>query len=219
MIFTLLYSSSLLKENEYRNIYLYALGMVMYAVIHWLIFSSIGDKYELVQKYRYVLYAIAAGDMLFVSNKYKEFSEKINISKHQKHHFSNIEEVRDPPELQATNNPSQQIQQSSECNKQICAAPPKDQTCTVPKEQKDTTSVASLPVYVSQQHVLTQVTNNVRECSPDVELPVYTSHQHPLACEGMSIRSNECSSRQQNVNDVNMKVQNAGNDTKKTEED
>lgn len=191
MIFTLLYSSSLLKENEHRNIYLYALGMVMYAVIHWLIFSSIGDKYELVQKYRYVLYAIAAGDMLFVSNKYKEFSEKVSQSKHQKHHSPNIEEVRDPPESQVTNNPSQQ---SSECNKQICAAPkeqlysvppkeqiysgqPREQTYSVPKEQKDTTSVASLPVYVPQQRVATQITNNAGECSPDVDLPVYTSHQ------------------------------------------
>lgn len=170
MIFTLLYSSSLLKENEHRNIYLYALGMVVYTVIHWLIFSSIGDKYELVQKYRYVLYAIAAGDMLFVSNKYKEFSKKANSTRHQQHHSPNIEEVNDPPESLVTNNPSQQTQQSSVCHKQICQAPPKE------KEQKETTSVASLPVYVPQ-HVVSQVTDNIKEIPHDTDLPVYTSHQ------------------------------------------
>ena len=186
MIFTLLYSSSLLRENEHRNIYLYALGMVMYAVIHWLVFSSIGDKYELVKKYRYVLYMVAAGDILFVSNKYREFSRKANQTKHQQRHSPHIEEVHDPPESQVTNNPSQQ---SSDC-KQICPVPS--------PEQKDTNSIASIPVYVPQQHDTSQVTNN-KECTTDVDLPVYTSCQ-------------------QNVNNVDMKVQNT-EDSKKIADD
>lgn len=95
MIFTLLYKTSLFKENEHRNIYLYALGMVMYSAIHWLVFSSIGDKYTLVQKYRYILYAIATIDIIYVSHKYREFV-KHTSGKTEKHKNSpKIEEVDD----------------------------------------------------------------------------------------------------------------------------
>lgn len=77
MIISLLYSSSLLQSNIRRNIYLYALGMIIYVIIHWILFSSIGDKYVLIQKYRNMFYLIVVCDIIYITKKYKEFANTI----------------------------------------------------------------------------------------------------------------------------------------------
>lgn len=78
MLLSLLYSSPLLKTNIHRNIYIYVLAMMIYVAIHWVLFSSIGDKYALIQKYRYAFYVIVAIDVIYTSTKYKEFIASVN---------------------------------------------------------------------------------------------------------------------------------------------
>jgi len=72
MIYSLLYSSKLFNENKYRNTIIYTIGTIFYTIIHWLLFSSIGNNNVYIQKYRYALYFIVAGDLVYVGSKYKE---------------------------------------------------------------------------------------------------------------------------------------------------
>lgn len=74
MIFTLLFQSNMLCDNPHRFIYMYALGMVMYVIIHWLLFSpAISNNYVL--KYRTALYAVLSLDVAYVISQYKKFKD------------------------------------------------------------------------------------------------------------------------------------------------
>lgn len=97
MIFTLLYSSQLLKHNKYRNVYLYAIGMVLYVIIHWLLFSPICENIPYVKKYRSVLYLIASGDIMYVYTKYKDFLKNVPVDENVGH-VPIIEEINTPQE-------------------------------------------------------------------------------------------------------------------------
>lgn len=67
MILSLLSLSPLLKDNPNRDIILYVISSLIYVVIHWISFSSIGDKITYIQKYKHFLYAIVACDLLYVN--------------------------------------------------------------------------------------------------------------------------------------------------------
>jgi hypothetical protein len=81
MIYSLLYSSKLFNENKYRNTIIYTIGTIFYTIIHWLLFSSIGNNNVYIQKYRYALYFLVAGDLIYVGSKYKESWTSANIVK------------------------------------------------------------------------------------------------------------------------------------------
>jgi hypothetical protein len=163
MIFTLLYSTSLLRENVHRNVYLYAFGVVMYVVIHWLLFSSIGDKYEKIQKYRYLLYLVITGDIMFVKTKY-DFDAKTNRTNQQKNYDNSpiIEEINEevplntPDKCRRLTQYSQEKQNSHMMNETNVSQQDSPQhvnlipiPTTTMQEQRDSTSVMSIPVYVS----------------------------------------------------------------------
>jgi hypothetical protein len=82
MIFTLLYSSPLLNGNKRRNIYIYIIGALLYAIIHWLLYSPICDQIGPINKYRKLLYVIVALDVLYVGKKYNEsiVQNQINLN-------------------------------------------------------------------------------------------------------------------------------------------
>lgn len=72
MILTWLYSSSLLKDNKNRNVYIYAIGTIIYVIIHWLLFSAIGEQYPMLRGKRNVIYAIFAGDLINLHYMYEK---------------------------------------------------------------------------------------------------------------------------------------------------
>ena len=72
MIFRLLYSSSLLAGHKNRNIFLYAIGSVIYVFLHWLLFSEIGVKIPYSEKFRSLIYVVFVGDALMVLREYQK---------------------------------------------------------------------------------------------------------------------------------------------------
>lgn len=166
MIFSLLYSSSLLKNNEHRNIYLYVIGSLIYVVLHGLLFSSIGSNVDFIRKYRVALYVIAASDILYVHKKYKEF--KAEIAK------------------QAPQNPQPVIEEVKEnvmeCHGEQCcirkslpATTPTTPTAPKPEEpvvkkEADNESSATIPIYHSEKIPSEDKTKKE-------EIPVYHSKE------------------------------------------
>ncbi len=189
MLITLLFLSSLLQNNEHRNVYLFSIGTLLYTILHWMTFSSFGDKIELVQKYRNFFYGIVALDLFYMNYKYKESLEAMKKSIPQKQK-PKIEQVDEKPE---------QTQQS---NTQIVCD---SQCCKLQKNNvKDNTSNISIPVYVpnprrsiyvDQPHAEKQelptrqrlgeehvpLTRNV-ETEPNVNIPIYESPQKDQTC-------------------------------------
>lgn len=70
MIYTALYLSPFLRGNINRNIYMYAIGTCLYAIVHCILFSSIGENTELIKKYRNLLYLVLVGDLMYIKYTY-----------------------------------------------------------------------------------------------------------------------------------------------------
>lgn len=104
MIFTLLYSSKILHNNKHRNIYIYTIGALLYAAIHWILYSSIGDSFPMIVKGRKLLYALAAIDIMYVGKKYEEG-------------YTNIKTIHNmsKPNIEIINNT-----QNEKCNEEQC---------------------------------------------------------------------------------------------------
>ena len=133
MIFTLLYSTPLFVNKEHRNIYLYVLGTVIYTIIHWVLFSSIGSNIPLIKTYRNLLYVIALCDIVYVINKINTISSK-NTHK------------------EMIVNENHQQNKKIICEGDKCVIPEENKPETnkkeeQPKNDKETTSTKSIPVY------------------------------------------------------------------------
>lgn len=81
MIFTFLFYTFLNKNdtqsfNRHKMIYYYSIGAILYIILHWLLFSSLGNNNELIKKYRYLIYIIFAMDISFTSYKYNSLNSK-----------------------------------------------------------------------------------------------------------------------------------------------
>lgn len=165
MIFTLLYSSHILVENKYRNTYLYFIGSILYVVIHWLLFSSIGTKYALIQKYKNIFYAIVVCDMTYIGYRYKMY-KKISEEEQEKNKQKAspvIEQINEEQKQQKTNTNTTIKETVSQNNKESEITNTEKQcdgdTCTkdinnsVPHDVKtnsehEVNSIASIPIYV-----------------------------------------------------------------------
>lgn len=64
MIYSLLYKSSVLCDSPNRNILLYTIGTIIYAIIHLILYSDIVKNSQFIQKYRKILYAIVVIDLI-----------------------------------------------------------------------------------------------------------------------------------------------------------
>lgn len=165
MLFTLLYSSSLLRENPHRNIYLYAIGVIIYIIIHYLLFSFLSEHLDVIRKYRNFIYGFALCDMMYVKHKYDEFmriSPKINT----KNKKPIIEEVKDDGHIGNTRNDAvfkndsyanddsgQQLNKSHNTNPE---------------------STPQIPTYIPQ-YQLTQTSHNPPHQTEEIgEIPIYS---------------------------------------------
>lgn len=180
MIYTLLYISPLLRGNKNRNIYMYAIGTCVYAIIHCILFSTLGEKNEFVRKYRNILYLIVASDLAYI--KYKYDAEVKELQNEMTRHTSSI--PTNPNAAHVNKQHSEHGEHGSPntqmCNGQVC----QNTQQNVPVEsgnvvKHETQSNYTLPVYVPQlshgeitqpQHV--NVTNE-----DNISLPVYESIQ------------------------------------------
>lgn len=196
MIFTLLYLSPLLKNNEHRNIYLYTIGTLIYTVFHWLLFSSFGSGNSIISKYRNALYAIVLVDFWYVNKNYKDFlAQTKNNTKKESHVI--IEQVDDVSKHQV-----EQIKQI--CNDDVCINEHNketdketdrkdnkedDKNCEddekikdIKNETKDVTSVASIPVYKPKDRTENHIQTSVQHEIPQTEIQapiVQTTQQIP----------------------------------------
>ena len=68
----MLYSLPIWVGLEHRNVYLYAIGTVIYAFIHWFLFSSMSNGCVTLQKYKYGLYAIVLADLAYIVHQNKK---------------------------------------------------------------------------------------------------------------------------------------------------
>ena len=83
MILSLLYHTTILQHNKHRETILYVVSSIIYVILHWILFSSIGDKNKYVQKYRHILYAIVACDLIYVGIKQKKMCDTIKQAKNR----------------------------------------------------------------------------------------------------------------------------------------
>lgn len=160
MIYTLLYISPILRGNKNRNIYMYVIGTCVYAIIHCILFSTLGEKNEFVRKYRNAIYAIVACDLIYIKYKYdieakaiqRDISHQTNNSIGASHKTTpHIEQVEDTEQV---------------CNGQVCSNTQPPKACSI---VNDSNSNCSLPVYVPQ----------ISHPNEDnVDIPVYESNQH-----------------------------------------
>ena len=89
MLFTILYSSKLLYGNKNRNTYIYIIGAIIYAAIHWLLYSPICNSINFVSKYKKLFYVLVASDIIYVGRKFYE-SVGINNTMNKQHNTSPI---------------------------------------------------------------------------------------------------------------------------------
>ena len=177
MIYTLLYSSKLLNNNKYRNTLIYAIGTIFYTIIHWLLFSTIGNNNIYIQKYRYLLYFIVAGDLVYVGNKYRESWDMANIC-NQTIHNSKIE-----IDEQDTKNPSN-------CHNGLCVLPKKSKHLENEKSSHhesntDNHSTTSKPKEVKNDNIVhnDHIVHNDRhdiKSEDTISLPVYKSIENDV---------------------------------------
>lgn len=76
MIYKLLSLTKIGNGNINRPVIIFAIGSVIYAVIHYVLFSKLMDKVVKIEnKYKYIFYAIFATDLYIY---YKEYTTKLN---------------------------------------------------------------------------------------------------------------------------------------------
>jgi hypothetical protein len=158
MIFTALYYSPLLCNNEHRNIYLYTIGTLIYTALHWILFYTVGNKSNFIQKYRNAIYGIVVIDLLFVKNKYSEYAKNVYVIPK---HTPIIEKLSDE------NDSHQKCDE--ECNNKICNS----EQCPIKTHNKiqenvsiqnDIYSTTSLPIY----EPIKQINNNI--CDEEINI-------------------------------------------------
>lgn len=180
MIYTLLYISPFLRGNKNRNIYMYAIGTCVYAIIHCILFSTLGEKNEFCRKYRNILYLIVVGDLAYI--KYKYNTEAKELQNEMTHHTANI--PANPNVTHVNKQHSEHIDPNTQtCNGQVCQNTQQNvptsgvENGTIVKQE--TQSNYTLPVYVPQllheEPTQQQLTTTTGE--DNISLPVYESIQ------------------------------------------
>lgn len=178
MIYTLLYISPLLRGNKNRNIYMYAIGTCVYAIIHCILFSTLGEKNEFVRKYRNILYLIVASDLVYIKYKYDAEAKELQNQTAQTHHTGGSQ-IPNPNMTQVNKQHGEHVNPNTQtCNGQVCQNTQQNVTETGNVVKHEAQSNYSLPVYVPQlvhevphaQHVNTSGDDNI-------SLPVYESIQ------------------------------------------
>ena len=165
MIFTLLCMSNILQNNPHRFIYIYATGVLIYSIMHWLLFSPMMIN-EIVVKYRYILYLIVSGDIAYVAMKYREFIKTHNSREEyerKRQHgypdgypsgptFENLEEVKCDDGIEndkKNNNDNVTDNTANNLQKENNVSPSPPDGTNDGKNQNDDS--VSLPIYTSNK--------------------------------------------------------------------
>lgn len=182
MIFTLLYYSQLLKNNKYRNIYLYVVGVILYAIIHFALFSSFGEALPMVKKYRRGIYAVAACDMA-----YAKYLLKSAQKTHTKHNAENKEEgpiIEELQEMSHENNKERKPEKSNEHQRKQISGHKQRLTCEegiCKRENISEHSMHSIPVYKSTHK--TEQLPTTEQVNRHVEEPIEQPNEQEIEQE------------------------------------
>lgn len=137
MIFTVLFNTQILQGHKYRNIVLYTIGTIFYALVHWLMYSYIGNSIPLISKYRSLMYVMVLADIAIIYRKFDESYKHANVIENDKPIIEIVEPVQEQPTCVCDVN-----------NKLICEA-----QCEKPMDEKkeSESSLEAIPVYEPQK--------------------------------------------------------------------
>jgi hypothetical protein len=133
---------------------MYAIGTCVYAIIHCILFSTLGEKNELVRKYRNILYLIVASDLAYIKYKYDAEAKELQNQTVQTHHAGGGQ-IPNPNTTHINKQHSEHVNPNTQtCNGQVCQNIPTpsvvNNTETGNVVKHETQSNYSLPVYVPQ---------------------------------------------------------------------
>lgn len=145
MIYTLLYKSSLLHGNKNRNIIMYAIGTLIYVLIHLFLYSTLCDKYASIKAWRNLLYIVILGDIAYIKMQYDTMVKSTPRQQKQKPTIEPVDDVS-KPNASTTPQEGKSIESipvytpDTQCNDGVCPAP--QPTPVQPDEvNKETTDV------------------------------------------------------------------------------
>jgi len=194
MIFNLLYSSSLLSGNKNRNIFLYAIGSLIYVVLHWILFSDLGARIPYSDKVRNIIYLIFIGDTIMTLKAYqkskqeaKDF-ERASCSRHtptfeempeeeMEQNYQRHRQLQNQPHMSQE---EQQMHEARMCVNGQCQLPKESQSKKQQEEPEqqpeDKESTEEIPEYKPEKQEEIQPTPTPEE----PEIPVYETKKEPI---------------------------------------
>ena len=171
MIFTILYLSSLIHDDEKKCIYAYAIGSIVYTILHWFLFSSLGSNFELIHKYKHAMYVIIAMDLCVLGYKIKNNPANFKCALQLKHALSNdvgttAHSVSTATQKSSNANGSS-LDTKSDLNRNNDEQPLSNTNVGTSKctpKQRDNISEVSIPIYTSGKET---------SDATSIELPIY----------------------------------------------
>lgn len=114
MFYNALYMLPIWEDSPNRMMMIYTIGSLCYLLLHGLLFSSLSEKMEMIQKYKIFIYPVFVGDLLLLyMNEHKKMKPKILLKENE---TPKIEEIT--PEQEQTQN----------CDGDKCIKPPSETT-------------------------------------------------------------------------------------------
>lgn len=88
MFYSILFKLPIFNNNENKSILIFIIGSIIYAFMHYILFSQILEKYARIQKYKYLMYAIFIIDLIYAKTQYDAHMETF-INKYNKNKQDN----------------------------------------------------------------------------------------------------------------------------------
>lgn len=198
MIYSLLYSSPLFEQNKHRNIYLYSIGTILYAIVHGILYSTIGEKYTFIRKYRSAIYLIALGDLAFVKRNY-DLANASTDKQHKMHqHKPIIEEVYEQHEQREQQVQNEEIKKDHPKQLKSVSLVDHEQTKqgtqnNIFPQKQDTSSNNSIPVYQTNDPIIPEYTPTIKQ-----NIIVPPKETEPISQPQPTIAPNEKSEHPEN---------------------